>query len=245
MTISTEGPRDLFGELYLRSTRPFLPDAVSDAEAEYLEARFVEGGVQGPVLDLGCGHGRHLKRLALRRSVIGLDGDPLSLAEAKAGAPVVRADFFALPFRAGSFGAAVCWYNTLGTFADAAVPLALRELARCIRPGGWLVVQGTPPHVPRAHPHARWQGPLPDGCTLEEEVGFNAALSRDELTRRLTAPDGRLMAASFFIRYYAVSEWEALLDAAGFTVRWVHGAVDASAFSETSIDQIVGAQRRG
>ncbi len=61
MTISTEGPKGFFGELYLRSTRPFQPASVTEAESRYLGERLREAGTQGLVLDLGCGHGRHLR----------------------------------------------------------------------------------------------------------------------------------------------------------------------------------------
>lgn len=247
MTISTEGPRGFFGELYLRSTRPFLPPAVTEAEIAYLAARFLEAGAQGALLDVGCGHGRHSSGLNARlgRRVLGIDLDAGSLEEASSGTPVARGSFFSLPFRESAFGGAYCWYNTLGTFEDAAVPLALAELARCVSPGGWLILQSTPPHVAERQPFANFDGPLPDGSRLVEEVRYDSPARVDRLSRELTLPDGRLMAASFFIRYYAVSEWEALLDAAGFLVRWVHGAVDGSAFTEASVDQIVGAQKRG
>jgi SAM-dependent methyltransferase len=244
MTISTDGPRGFFGELYLRSTRPFLPDAVSDAEAAYLSTQLAHA--PGALLDLGCGHGRHLSRLtAFRGRLVGVDFDALSLVEARVIAPVARASFFQLPFREGAFGSAFCWYNTLGTFSDEAVPLALAEVARCVRPGGWFLVHGSSPQSAERQPVARFDGPLPDGARLVEEVRYDSARRRDELRRELTLPDGRFMAASFFIRYYAAPEWEALLDAAGFSVQWVHGALDGSAPGEASVDQIVGAQRRG
>ncbi|MBL8922468.1 MAG: class I SAM-dependent methyltransferase [Myxococcaceae bacterium] len=247
MTISTEGPRGLFGELYLRSSRPFLPEHVSVAEGDYLAARFAEGQATGLLLDLGCGHGRHLGQLAgrLPGRVVGVDLDPLSVAEARAVAPVTRADLFRLPFRRDAFGGSLCWYNTLGMFEDEAVPVALAELARCVRSGGWVIVHGTPPHAAQRQPEANYDGQLPDGSHLVEQVRFEEARRRDQLTRHLTLPDGRFMAASFFIRYYAVSEWEALFDAAGFEVRWVHGGVDGSPLGDASVDQIVGAQKRG
>ena len=244
MTTSTEGPQGLFGELYLRSTRPFLPEAVSDAEGAYL-SRQLEG-VPGALLDVGCGHGRHLARLAaFHGRLVGLDFDVRSLDEARAHAPVARGSFFALPFRDGAFGSAFSWYNTLGTFPDAAVPLALAEVARCVRPGGWFIVHGSSKAGAERQPEASFDGTLPDGAHLEERVRYDAGTGRDELTRALTLPDGRFMAASFFIRYYAADEWEALLDAAGFMVKWVHGALDGSAPSDVSVDLIVGAQRRG
>jgi SAM-dependent methyltransferase len=243
MTISTDGPRGFFGELYLRSTRPFLPEAVSDAEGAYLTRQLT--GVPGALLDLGCGHGRHLLRLpAFRGRLVGVDFDALSLTEARLVAPVARGSFFHLPFRAGAFGSAFCWYNTLGTFADEAVPAALAEIARCLRPGGCFIVHGSSPASAERQPVASFEGALPDGALLVERVRYDVARQRDELTRELTLPDGRVLSASFFIRYFTVPQWEALLEGAGFEVQWVHGAVDGSAPDASSVDQIVGARRR-
>lgn len=247
MTTPTEGPKGFFGELYLRSTRPFQPEHLSDAEGAYLAERFQEVRSTGLILDLGCGHGRHLVRVGDRLGgrLIGVDFDALSLVEAKLAAPVARGDLFTLPFRADVFGAAFCWYNTLGTFEDPAVPIALAELRRTIRAGGWLILQGSAPHSAEWQPTASYDGELPDGSHLVERVAYDRATRRDALTRELRLPDGRFMAASFFIRYYAPSEWEALLDAAGFEVKWVHGGVDGSPFSTASVELIVGAQKRG
>src|SRR5690606_2619527 len=77
-----------FGELYLRSTRPFLPDDVTRAEGDYLTRAFNRVEVPGPLADIGCGHGRHLKELRTERLVVGVDFDPLSLSEARQVRPV-------------------------------------------------------------------------------------------------------------------------------------------------------------
>lgn len=230
-----------FGELYLRSTRPFLSDSITAAEQVFLRDQ-LEGS--GPVLDLGCGHGRHLAgRGGLE--VIGVDGDPLSLAEARALAPVARADLRRLPFRAGAFGGAWCWYNTLGTFEDGEVPPLLAGLARCLRPGGRLIIQGSHPQRAMSQPEAGYEGPLADGAQLVEKARYSPERRRDEIRRSLTLPDGRVMAASFFIRYYDLDEWRLLLAQAGFELQWWMGGIDGSPLSETSTDVIVGAQKRG
>lgn len=225
-----------FGELYLRSTRPFLSEVLTAAEGRFLRANLPEGRL----LDLGCGHGRHLAQLP----AFGIDRDPLSLAEAKELGPVVRGDFRALPYRAGVFAGAWCWYNSLGTFEDDQVPLILAEVARCVAPGGTLVIQGS--HLDRAiaQPEAGFDGPLPDGSHLKERAVYNPQKRRDEITRQLQLPDGRLLEAPFFIRYYQQDEWRALLAEAGFEAQWWVGGLDGAPLNESSTDVIVGAKRR-
>ncbi|MDP3157792.1 MAG: class I SAM-dependent methyltransferase [Archangium sp.] len=230
---TVSGP--FFGELYLRSTRPFLSDVVTEAEARFLRTNLPEGRL----LDLGCGHGRHLAQVP----AFGIDRDPLSLAEAKTFGPVVRGDFRALPYRTASFRGAWCWYNSMGTFEDDQVPLILAELSRCVAPGGALVIQGS--HLDRAiaQPEAGYDGPLPDGSHLKERAVFNPQKKRDEIHRSLQLPDGRLMEAPFFIRYYDLEEWRGLLAEAGFEVAWSVGGLDGAPLNESSTDVIVGAKK--
>lgn len=228
-----------FGELYLRSTRPFLAPHVTEAEGRYLKAHLPEG----LGLDVGCGHGRHLEQLR-GLPLVGVDFDPLSLSEARVEAPVVRADFFRLPFRDHAFASAFTWYNTFSTFEDARVPGLLRELARCVRPGGTFILQGSNLHKVKLEPTAHFDGELPDGCHLVEDCRFDADRHRDEVTRRLTLPDGNVLTASFFIRYYELDELSHLLHEAGLEVRWVHGGVDGGELLDASPDLIVGAQKR-
>lgn len=229
-----------FGELYLRSTRPFLPEHVSDAEADFLRARLPRTGL---VLDVGCGHGRHLRRLK-EHSLIGVDRDRLSLDEAREYAPVARADFTALPFKSGALAGAFAWYNTLATFEPAVTHLMVKEIGRCLAPGGVFVVQGS--HRERAveQPTSWYDGRLPDGSHLREDCRYEPEGRRDRLTRTLTLPDGRVMAASFFIRYYDVDEWRSLLAEAGLDLEWVCGGVDGSEITASSTDVIAGARKR-
>jgi ubiquinone/menaquinone biosynthesis C-methylase UbiE len=97
---------------------------------------------RGLVLDVGCGTGVLLERLAGRGEAVGLDLSPDMLAKAaqrqdKRGfrAPLVCGDVQHLPFRDGAFESVV------STFAINAVPdleSALREMLRVLRAGGSL-----------------------------------------------------------------------------------------------------------
>jgi SAM-dependent methyltransferase len=226
--------------LYLRSTRPFLDERVTDAEAAFLRARLP---TQGLVLDVGCGHGRHLRRLS-DCSMVGVDRDAMSLAEARAFAPVARGDFTALPFRSGAFAAAFAWYNTLGTFEPEVVQVILKEISRCLAPGGRFVVHSSHRERSVEQPTSWYDGMLPDGSYLREECRYDSEGRRDRLTRTLTLPDGRVMAASFFIRYYDVDEWRFLLAEAGLALEWVCGGIDGNEVTESSWDVIAGARKR-
>lgn len=237
---------DFFGELYLRSTLPFLSEEVTAREAEYLSRAFAD--VEGPVVDLGCGHGRHAARLnasgALAGRVVGLERDPLSLRLRRPGFPVVRGDLRALPFQAGALGGAYAWYSTLFAFSDAEHVQVLREVARVLRPGGLLVFQTVPHERLAQSPGAAFRQRLPDGSLLEEESRFDATRGRDVGQRQLTLPEGRVLRAAYAIRYYPLAELRGLLESTGFSMAWVHGGLDTGPMTPDSTDLIVGAGLR-
>lgn len=237
-----------FGELYLRSTLPFLSEETTAREVAYLARSFQELQVPGPVVDLGCGHGRHAARLNTRGPlagrVIGLELDALSLQERLPGFPAVRADLRALPFRTGSLAGAYAWYSTLFVFSDEEHVALLREVARCLRPGGRLVLHTVPYERLAAQPEASFRTRLPDGSLLEEESRFDAPRGRDEASRRLTLPDGRVLSGDYSIRYYPLADLAQLLESTGFSMRWVHGGLEGGQPAGTSTDLIVGAELR-
>lgn len=237
-----------FGELYLRSTRPFLSEEVTAGEVACLTRAFADLTVPGPVVDLGCGHGRHAASLHARGPlagrILGLELDTLSLAERLPGFPVVRADLRALPFRPGSLAGAYAWYSTLFVFSDEEHAALLRGLARCLRPGGRLVFHTVPYERLASQPEASFSTRLPDGSVLEETSHFEASRGRDEGHRRLTTPEGRVLSGRYAIRYYPLADLTHLLDATGYSVRWVHGGLAGEPLESTSTDLIVGAERR-
>jgi demethylmenaquinone methyltransferase/2-methoxy-6-polyprenyl-1,4-benzoquinol methylase len=86
------------------------------------------------VLDLACGTGDLCIELARHGlTAIGLDRSAGMLEAAQTAVPLIRGDGLALPFRTGSLDGIVCGF-ALRNFA--ALPPALEECARVLRPGG-------------------------------------------------------------------------------------------------------------
>ncbi|MFC9561649.1 class I SAM-dependent DNA methyltransferase [Agromyces sp. NPDC056965] len=101
------------------------------------------GRLDGPALDAGCGPGHwtdHLRRLG--HDVEGVDLVPAFVARASERFPEV-------PFRVASFddlgvadaalGGVLAWYSLIHLEPDRVAP-ALDEFARCIAPGGTLLL---------------------------------------------------------------------------------------------------------
>jgi SAM-dependent methyltransferase len=95
----------------------------------------------GPVLDVGCGPGRHVTELAARgRLALGIDISVPALEMARrAGAPVLHRSVFDRIPGAGRWGTALLLDGNVGIGGD---PVALlRRVASLLRPGGLLLVE--------------------------------------------------------------------------------------------------------
>ncbi|OGS51186.1 MAG: hypothetical protein A3K65_05670 [Euryarchaeota archaeon RBG_16_68_12] len=99
---------------------------------------------RSPVLDLGCGNGRHAGVLSdWGHRIVGLDASGRLLGIARQRAPhasFVRGDLCALPFREGTFAAAIAVASIHHLPSEAERLAALREMARVLRDGGRALV---------------------------------------------------------------------------------------------------------
>ena len=99
----------------------------------------------GPVLDVGCGPGRHVVALAGRGVLtLGIDITPAAIALARhAGAPVLERSIFDRVPGAGRWATALLLDGNVGIGGDPA--LLLTRVAALLRPGGAVLVELEPP----------------------------------------------------------------------------------------------------
>jgi SAM-dependent methyltransferase len=118
---------------------------ITDAVEEQLILELVGPPVGLRILDVGCGDAALAVALAQRGALVtGVDADPRMLAAGRARAEacgvapeLVQGDIRALPFAGASFDVVLA--VTVLCFVDDAA-LAVREMARVLRPGGRLAI---------------------------------------------------------------------------------------------------------
>jgi len=127
-----------YGALY---KGPLAEELSTEVEVETLARLFADA--KAPVLDIGCGYGRHLAGLrAAGIPAIGLDysGALLALVPVRLRPHAVRGDMRSLPFATGSLDGATLLFNTFGYFDDTTNEAILGEIARVLKPGAPLVM---------------------------------------------------------------------------------------------------------
>ena len=233
-----------WGELYVRTTEPLFTEAKTSLEVGYLGWCFLSLQSKGPLLDLGCGIGRHSGRLAklTGRPVIGLEADPYSVDHRLPGYSMIRANLMALPFKPRSVAGAYCWYNTLFSFDPESASHILRSVASTLVDGGRMVVQGYPPE--RRKPNYQLDHTFEDGSRLLEVAVMDEVNNAEELRRTFHLPDGRILEGTLKLHYYSAEALSHLFTMAGFEVRWVHGGPDRSPLSSESMELIIAADVR-
>lgn len=142
--------------------------------------RRICAGLDGRVLDVGCGAGRHAAVLAADGlDVVGVDTSPGAVAVARARGVDARAgSATALPGGLGTFDAVLLLGNNVGLLGSAATaPEVLAELARVTAPGGRLLLSGLDPFDTDDREHLdyhRWnreRGRLPGQCRIRLRDG--------------------------------------------------------------------------
>jgi SAM-dependent methyltransferase len=223
-----------YGALYLDTVEDLLTPRLSAVEAGAIAALLsLRAGDR--VLDLACGHGRHARLLAAAGAeVVGLDRSGSYLARAVVSADAgaapayLRGDVRALPLGMGTFDAVYSWYASLFMFDDAVNVACLAEAGRVVRRGGRVLVHHANPLRLAREPRASATRTLADGSLVEEESVFDPASGVDRSTRRVRRPDGAVLAADAWLRYYMPREWGRIAERAGLRLLELTSTPDAA-----------------
>ena len=136
----------------VRVTYDRIAGAYDDAIGAELDGKPVDRGLliafaelcgPGVIADVGCGPGHVTRFLSgFAPSVLGIDLSEGMVRRARShdpGGAYAQASMLALPFSERSWSGAAALYSIIHLPPDAR-PDAMGELARAIRPGGWLLV---------------------------------------------------------------------------------------------------------
>ena len=203
------------------------------------------------ILDVCCGPGRHLVRLA-RAGIrpIGLDVAALmlqlcrrDLGPRQTGYPLVRAEAQRLPFRDAQFDFILNLFNSFGYMEDDEENfLVLRETARCLRCGGTFFLETRNREQQLLLAPFTHTARLPGGGHAHMTVSFDAAIQR--MNSRWYAGDesGPLIHYAS-IRLYTLDELREMFDAAGLRIQRVLGGYDGQPFRPHHRQLIILAQK--
>jgi len=240
--------RSFFGQGYLDSYE-FAP------ERTLQEVDFVERVLALPkgsrILDLCCGHGRHLVELAARGyEMVGLDLDPLFLRLAQEEldrrdlrARLVHADMRDIPPDC-EVEAVINLFTAFGYLEDDGEDMKVLEgVARALRPAGkFLMDTMSRDRLVRIFQSHGWHETA-KGFRVLEKREFNPLTGRNFVQVIRLAPDGSEQQVWHSWRAYTLTELAKMLKAAGLSVRETYGGYDGSPYSLESRRMIVLAEK--
>ena len=198
-----------------------------------------------PVLDLGCGAGRHLE--VLRRTnplAFGLDlsRELLALAPADLRSWLLRGDMRHLPVRDGSLGGVTLWFTPFGYFSDDQNLTLLRRLRDLLGPGGVVVLDYLNAQVVRSTLVAR-----DEALHGQLRVESRRTLEGNRLVKRMTLTrlgTGARREARESVRLYDPQEMRDLVRASGLELAFEAGNYQGGPFAPDLSSRWIGFLRR-
>lgn len=195
----------------------------------------------GPVLDLGCGSGRHLAPLLeANPQVYGMDLSPHLLRRAPKAmrGRLLRADMRHLPFKPDTFSGVCLWFTPFGYFQDTQNQALLHHLARILKPGGILLLDFFNAHsLPSTLvPEDTWeQGGLQ--VRNRRSIEGNRLIKRMAIHRR---KDGTTREITESVRIYTPEELQAMATFCGLTLCCVAGNYAGEPFEPSTSKRWIG-----
>lgn len=222
--------QEWFGEEYLE-----LYAHRDENEARLQVAFFRQqcGPLEGPVLDLACGMGRHMQELqahGYRAAGCDLSFTLLLTGIREYGAmPVARADMRQLPFCDGVFAGLVNFFTSFGYFTDEDENLqVVREMARVLDRGAVFLFDYLNVHRELDNLVHREARDTPFGM-VRIERWFDR--SDRSFNKRITIREKRYLER---VRGYDLDEISAMFASCSLSIHSAFGNFDGSEFTHTS-----------
>jgi SAM-dependent methyltransferase len=224
--------QEWFGEEYLELYSHRDADEAREQVAFFADQC---GSLDGPVLDLACGMGRHMLELnALGYRAVGCD---LSYLLLKTGGQedVIRADMRRLPFRDSTFVALVNFFTSFGYFSSEEENFSVvAEMARVLRPGAAFLFDYLNVHRELEK-------------LVEKETRGDAQIERwfdrsdRSFNKRITIGQKRYLER---VRGYDLDEISSMFTTCNLSIRAAFGDFQGSAFERTSPRLILVGSKR-
>ncbi|HEY0789195.1 MAG TPA: class I SAM-dependent methyltransferase [Thermoanaerobaculia bacterium] len=222
--------REWFGEEYL-DLYSYRDEAEARRQVEFFRSQF--GAIRGPILDLACGKGRHVRELiASGYDVIGCDlsWTLLRYGVAEFGAmPLVRADMRRLPFGDDAFRGLVNFFTSFGYFEDEEENVrTVREMARVLGRGAPFLFDYLNVHRELSRLVEREERLTDSGPVLIERWFDGAART---FNKRITMGEKKFLER---VRGYDLDEMTAIFASSGMAIRQAFGDFDGAPFGADS-----------
>ena len=249
--------KTFYDEHYLKEYAQGLTPERTQREVDFINGTLnlpqaapgATGGAR--ILDLCCGHGRHIVELAAAGySVVGQDLSVTFLDLAKDAAAArnlqiqfVHSDMREIPFE-DEFDAVINMFTAFGYFDDEENQKVLDAAARALKPGGkFLIDLLNTLRIIRDFRPQSWDE-LSDGTVVLTKRDYNLLTGNTEERRTYINPDGSKREIHLAWRLYFYPELAKMLSRAGLAPIQVFGGFDGSEFTWDSNRMIVLAEKR-
>lgn len=232
--------RDWFGEEYL-DLYSYRDEEEARQAVAFFKTRI--GSVQGPILDLACGSGRHMQEfVTLGYRIVGCDLSYTLLSAARAADAsnrVARADMRTLPFEDQAFGGLVNFFTSFGYFENEDDNFEVaREMCRVLSKGAPFLFDFLNVHRELSQLVHREERETEHGPVLIERWFDGASRT---FNKRI-----RMGGQTFLerVRGYDLDEISAIFASAGLAIAGVHGDFQGAGFDDASPRLIIVGTRR-
>jgi ubiquinone/menaquinone biosynthesis C-methylase UbiE len=246
---------------------------IADWNSTTKQVDFLESAlkVEGLILDLCCGTGRHSIPLSTEGfHLIGLDVSPNLLriakeraTQAKAEFPLVRGDMRHLPFKSEAFAAVMSMDTSFGYLQSEEEDVqSLREVQRVLGRSGLLLIDVyNREHIVLNHRKKsefqlaftrafarvfpfffKWRE-YPSFCMLQKRTLGNKGWKIHDLWIIRDKKTGKTRVFDHVVRLYAFWQLEMMLRKAGFRIKITYGSYDRQRFTRDSSRLIIIAER--